>query len=136
MSKTAVKELSCSKCGAEIREAALFCYGCGTSVEAVADEAGTNLPIEAVKDGVNRAANDQLIDADVPSEIDVSKAASPAETAMPSAAAIRRRSRREPAKPIKVEWQPKQGFSISFIVGTILFAFLALLIISAALYLR
>lgn len=67
---------------------------------------------------------------------DGGEAVEPAEMPMRTTAAIRRRSRREPAKPIVVEWQPKRGVSLSFMIGSILFAFLALLIITAALYLR
>lgn len=110
MPETAVKSPICDICGAEVRDESLFCYNCGGSVSKA------EIKPAIVSNG----------EASVHSG--------------PSAAAVERpQSRRRPVSrrgPVEIVWEPKTGVSVGFIIGSLFFVLIAIVLFISAIYLR
>ena len=126
MTDTAVRP-ACSKCGAEIREGSLYCYGCGLPVAEVS--AAADRPATASAEPTREPA------ADINAELEKAHAAAAVPTARPTGAARRRPARPEP-KMVEVVWAEPQGISLSFILGSVILIFMVIVVVAIALYLK
>lgn len=126
MTDTAVRP-ACSKCGAEIREGSLYCYGCGLPVAEVpaAPDRATSATAEPTHE---RAA-------DINADLEKAHAAAAAPTARPTGAARRRPARPEP-KMVEVVWAEPQGSSLGFILGSAIVILITIVVVAIALYLK
>ena len=122
MPKTAVKEAVCNICGAEVRDASLFCYNCGGSVSKVDDEPAS-IP----------APTDPIVRTDAEPD-NGSAAYEPAKRR--SEQVDKRRVRAANRQPVEIVWQPRAGISLPFVITSLVVVVLALAIIAAALYFR
>lgn len=114
MPDSAVKQLICDICGAEVRDGSLYCYNCGGSVS----QAGVYSLVEprAEDNGLSAKAYP-----DSPSRSD-------------RQSSRRRRSTR--GRSNEVVWEPKTGISIGFIVGSLIFVLIAVVLLLIANYLK
>ena len=112
MANTTVTEAACDLCGAEIREGSLFCYNCGTAVEAEHVETKTSVPEVSATPKV------------------------PDRPPLRSAASLRQQRRAANRQPVEVSWEPKAQTSMLFIVSTLVLAVGAFALLLIALYLR
>ncbi len=112
MSETATQTAVCNACGAEVRNASLFCYGCGESVK----------PEETVEE-------------QTPAEREI--VAQPgSRPPLRSAASLRKQRRAFNRQPIEVTWEPRTGSPIAFVIATIVLVIAVLGFLILALYLR
>lgn len=123
---------ACSKCGAEIREGSLYCYGCGLPVaemSAEAEPASVKLDVEPTRVAVEEPVADRV------AELEKAHAAATAPPARSAPGARPRPARPEP-KLVEVMWAEPQGSSVGFIVGSAIVILIAIVLVAAALYLR
>ena len=126
MPKTAVETAVCDICGAEVRGGSLFCYNCGGSLSKAektadgADAVETPSPtlgsIEPNGNGVRET---------------------PHAPAKPRAEkANRKRVRASNRQPVEIVWEPRTGVSWPFIVVSLIFVLLSIVIVIASFYIR
>jgi hypothetical protein len=121
MVETAVEIARCEGCGADIRDASLFCYNCGASVSVVESE-----PV------AEEAPPEHAVEAKGEDEI-----ARPGERpALKSAASIRKQRRAFNRQPVKVSWEAPEGSPKAFVVTTIVLVLGAAVLLVLALYMR
>ena len=115
----------CAKCGAEIREGSLYCYGCGSPVAEVSSPSEEH----AVEDPI------EVQERDLTAELEEANTAAAESTSAPAALARRRRPRPEP-KTVEVVWAEPEGNSLVFILGSGILILLAGVLVLLALYLK
>ncbi|MDM7923025.1 MAG: zinc ribbon domain-containing protein [Pyrinomonadaceae bacterium] len=110
----------CSKCGAEIRDGALYCYGCGKAVAETSVPAGDDASVQAPE---------EMTDLELAHSSAVAKSASEGRGA-------RRRTKSVEPKVVEVVWEePKNGTTV-FIVASLILVVLGFLLVAAGLYLK
>lgn len=125
MSQTAVKELICDVCGAEVRDGSLFCYNCGTSVTEkveVLQEPTDDLPTSDTHSNGNLVVKEKVEEVEVLPKRE------------PSAGRVRPRKR--PIQNREVVWAERDGMSLGFIVTTVILVLLTAVILIAGFYFR
>ncbi|MEO6334515.1 MAG: zinc ribbon domain-containing protein [Pyrinomonadaceae bacterium] len=120
MPETAIETAVCSACGAEVRDASLFCYSCGTPVHA-------DPTVEDVKPETGDAKLETLETVEQP--------VSPPPP-LRSAASLRKQRRAFNRQPVEVTWEPRTGSPVAFVITTIVLVIGALVFLLIALYLR
>lgn len=151
----AVKKIEiCSKCGADIREKSLFCYGCGTdlsvtdvvkdadpgSIDSVSleQEMPSQQEMEKMFDPMVEPIPKPKIDIGV-KEVTSEKSPSKRKTGtekMKTAASIRQRSEtKEPVQKIYT-WQENNESTVYFILGAIIFIITGISLVFLGLYIR
>jgi hypothetical protein len=121
MSQTAVKELICDVCGAEIRDGSLFCYNCGTSVTERIGQSELQTKASEEKGpvspsiGISNGKDSDLVRPTPPSG---------------------RRPRKRPAQNHDVVWAERDGTSLGFVVTTVVLVLLSTVILIAGFYFR
>lgn len=134
MAKTAVKEAICRHCGAEIRDGALFCYGCGKAI-----------PGRAAVEGEKKTHEPETIINSLPAET-ASEAPAALQMAEPaygetngslrSAASMRRRPKSVRKTDVEVTWVATQRPPTLFYIVSLVVGLSAVALIALALYLR
>ena len=124
MPKTAVETAVCDVCGAEVRDGSLFCYNCGGSFSKA--ESPVEIPIPAQPIAEPREPKANGLTPPVPYE----PAKRKAETS------DRRKVRAANRQPAEIVWQPREGVSWVFVIASLVFVFIALVVVIAAFYLR
>lgn len=138
------EEEVCRKCGADIREGSQFCYNCGRSLTSDPDAGEV---VERSIDGLSEQPIAKPIIDPTPETThrpDAHAAEKGSKTARPprkaeqleSAAAIKRRRRTASEKPVDVVWEQPARISKGFVVATVIFLLIALVIIYLAVYLK
>jgi hypothetical protein len=112
MAQTAVKELICDLCGAEVRDGSLFCYNCGS---AVSDESGS---VETENRDSEVSSNGRAADPVLPKQSN------------------RVRTRKRPIQNREVVWEGREDMSIGFVATTIVLVLVTVVIIIAGFYFR
>lgn len=121
MSQTAVKELICDVCGAEVRDGSLFCYNCGTSVTEPVGQSETQTQVaeqqtsELPTNGGSIGKDNDLV--------------------KPTSAG-RVRPRKRPVQNREVVWAERDGISLGFVVTTAILVLLSAVILIAGFYFR
>jgi hypothetical protein len=118
MSQTAVKELVCDVCAAEVRDESVFCYNCGS---AVSQQTEIQKP------------SDELGSTDVSSNGAKEKSEEDSPKPLP---ARRARPQKKPVLSRDVVWEERDGISVSFIVTTFVLVVLTAAILIAGFYFR
>lgn len=124
MTETHKDEKVCGSCGAEIRSGSAFCYSCGKVI------AGD--PAEEVNEPASPVTAKLTAP---PSAAKAAKADEPPQK-MPTAASMRKRTKRteKPVKPIV--WRERDDLSPGFLIGVAVLAVVSALLLAAAYYLR
>ena len=124
MSKTAVKESICDVCGAEIRDASIFCYNCGSAVTQQVEKGNIVKPSDNLPASDVSSNGGQTVKTDTP------------RTSAKPVHADRMRQRKRPVRTREVAWEEREGISISFVVTTLVLVALAVTILVAGFYFR
>lgn len=162
MPETFVEKAVCEACGKKVRDGSAFCFNCGESVipeppppPIIRPPAGT-LNGRKRKKGAKTAElfepelapivmpegkpvmeepakTDEIVSVPAPDPEPV-VAASPTRVDRPN----QRRTRltKKVLEPVEVEWVENSGSSVLYIVGSVILAILAVLLVMAAMYLR
>lgn len=140
MAKAAVKNSICEVCGAEIRDGALFCYGCGFAVPERKDEARTTISAEPENSLPAIGAPAILPSIDDPQENAGSNGDRsldrPDNTKLEPASALRRKKRVIERQPMEVVWEEPESASNRFILASVILTMVVLVLLVAAYYLR
>ena len=123
MPKTAVQEAVCDICGAEVREGSQFCYNCGGSVSILESIAPDPIP----------APSEPIVK---PDEKPTNGNATYDPSKRRSERIEKRKVRAANRQPVEVVWQPREGMSWPFVIGSLVFVLIAIVVILAAFYLR
>lgn len=126
MPKTAVETAVCDICGAVVRDGSLFCYNCGGSLSKTA--ASDAAPKGASTDAPVAEVSRPVVNGRPPSTEVSAKRRSERREQRPVRASNR--------QPTEIVWEPRQGMSWPFIIASVVFAVLALVMVIAAFYLR
>lgn len=119
MPKVAVEEAVCDICGVDVREGSLFCYNCGGSVtntEAAAPATTEPIPSTDTEPKNGKADYD------------------PAKRR--SERLEKRKVRSVESRQIEIVWEPRTGPSWPFIISSLVFFLIAVVVILAAFYLQ
>lgn len=138
MANQAVENAVCPTCGADLREGALFCYGCGKAVPATASDDPART-LQFSKDTFAVAADPAPRPAEPKSAAPVTMDASePAANGkgLRTASSMRRRPKSLERKNVDVTWAAPERPSALFFIVSITLALVALTLIALALYLR
>jgi hypothetical protein len=134
MADPMVENAVCPTCGADIREEALFCYGCGKAVP------GAEPDEKAAKIGKVSAVEDEdLAAAALPGILpDATEKGVPFGNGkgLRTAASMRSRPKTLERKNVEVSWVPPSRPSPLFYIVSLVLGLSALLLIALALYLR
>jgi hypothetical protein len=146
MEKATAEKVLCKTCGADIREGAQFCYGCGRAVAESLPNFEIPMPDGAIDDPtatISTSAGSIPIPrpeggpADAVREIsEASKTVSRNGVGMRTAANLRRAPKSVDREPTEVVWVEPARPPRTFFVVSLALCLLALLLIVAALYLR
>lgn len=145
MAEPTVENVLCKACGADIREGALFCYGCGKSVA----ERSKSLQMPKPEPGLARDRDPSpratainiprpdLSPLEIPDEgktetIPAAKNGLKTRTA----SSLRRRAKSVNGSRVEVSWVKPEGPPLLFYVVTLAVGIAAVLLVAAALYLR
>ena len=121
MAQTAVKEVICDVCGAEVRDGSLFCYNCGASVTGPVAQSEVQTP-EPEPRSSERSSNGTPIGEE-------NNLAKPT----PSG---RVRPRKRPVQNREIVWAERDGMSLGFVVTTVVLVLLSAVILIAGFYFR
>src|SRR4051794_37475428 len=122
MPGTVTEKESCAKCGAEVREGTVFCYSCGGRVAPAVQEAPSTVADDATSD--TQAALDDLArklnddDAAVAPKSDK-------EGKIATAAAERKKARRETTKERAFVWEPRSELPVGLLIAVAIVALAA-----------
>lgn len=125
MSQTAVKELICDVCGAEVRDGSMFCYNCGSSVTEKVEL------IEIQKPSDELPPSDTHLNGNLVVKTEDKEAILPKPTTAGSA-----RPRKRPVQNREVVWAERDGISLGFVVTTVILVLLSAVILIAGFYFR
>jgi len=122
MPKTAVEETVCDICGVEVRDESLFCYNCGGSVSILESIAPDPIPVpsEPIVARDKKPTNGSTFDP-------AKRLADRIES---------RKVRASNRQPVEVVWEPRTGFSLPFVITSLVFVLITIVVILAAFYLR
>lgn len=118
MSQTAVKELICDVCGAEVRDGSLFCYNCGSAVAEPVEQS----EIQAEQQSSKLQSNGAPVGKD-------KDLVNPTPTG-------RVRPRKRLVQTREVVWAERDGVSLGFVVTTVILVLLSAVILIAGFYFR
>ena len=141
MANQAVENAVCPTCGADLREGALFCYGCGKAVPASASEDPAKT-LQFSRDtfavDVDSAAVPRPDDPKATNGPVTVDAGGPAANGkgLRTASSMRRRPKTPERKNVEVTWASPERPSALFFVVSISLGLAALTLIALALYLR
>lgn len=127
MANTAV-EVACSKCGAEIREGSVYCYGCGSPVAEVAKEEFGEKPSAPEPAAAERS--------EVMSDLELAHSSAVAQAPQRSRPTRRKPARVVEPKVVEVVWQEPSSGSWRFIVSALIIVIIGLVLVGLGLYLR
>ena len=153
------KKENCLKCGADIRPGALFCYSCGSAVEAVTgdnvnggaknsvveetvvQEKFTTNPLK-IPEAIEKPAGVPL---ETPSVQSVEKGKKnrekklvvQKETKLKTAAALRRKPKSSERNPVEIVWEaPENSSHTWFVLAALILVLFAVVMLMGMLYLR
>jgi hypothetical protein len=115
MSQTAVEELICDVCGAEVRDGSLFCYNCGTSVAEPVKHSPEPQSSELPSNGGSTGKVNDLVKPTPTGKV---------------------RPRNRPVQNREVVWAERDGVSLGFVVTTAILVLLSAVILIAGFYFR
>lgn len=121
MPKTAVEEAICDICGAEVRDGSLFCYNCGGSVSKTGELEAIPAPAEPIVAADDKPTNGRK-------GYDTERRRSDRNG--------KRKVRAANRQPVEIVWQPREGNSLAFVIVSLVFFVIAVVVIIAAFYLR
>jgi len=123
MPSTAVETAVCDICGVEVRKGSLFCYNCGGSVSKASDAEPIPAPVEEV--------------APPPAQVNGNLRGINYEPAKRrSERTERRKVKAASRQPVEIVWEPRTGFSWSFVISAAVFLLIALVVVLWAYYLK
>jgi hypothetical protein len=143
VAETLVEKGICEACGSKVREGSAFCYNCGESVDyeppppAILKPDATSLNGADLRDARTVAFKDPE---PPPVAIPRGSPDAPREIAQKTekfpAVSRHRPPRTRVRKQAEVEWVERSSSAVAFIVTAIVLGLLAVLLVTAALYLR
>lgn len=144
MAEQAVEKVLCKVCGADVRDGAVFCYGCGKPVAGTAGVPSLKSEVTHAResDAAPSVSALPIPSPALPPVEALGEAKSDATPApqngsnMRTAASLRRLSKRLIRPPTEVVWVKPERPPVLFYVVSLALGLVALLLIVAALYLR
>lgn len=150
MPGTLVDKSICESCGSKVRDGSAFCFNCG---EAVRVEPPPPPIIKPPTGTLNGSSNEKTLafsqmepapvlmpegePLPVISEAPAPQTEAPApKTEVPAARPRRTRVIKKTSAPVEVEWVERSGSSFGYIIGSIVFALIAIGFLVVAMYLR
>ncbi|NOT49073.1 MAG: zinc ribbon domain-containing protein [Acidobacteria bacterium] len=142
MPGTLVEKAICESCGSEVRDRSAFCFNCGESVVVEPPPPPIGKPATGTLNGKNAStlAFSEMEPAPVlmpEGDLPIATEAPNAEkTSVPITRPRRTRLVKKTLSPVEVEWVENTGSSIGYIVGSVIFALVAIGLLVLAMYLR
>lgn len=120
MSQTAVNELICDVCGAEVRDGSMFCYNCGTSVTEPVGQGEVQTVVEP-QTSESRSNGSPIVKGN---------------DSLKQRPTEKIRSRKRPVQHREVVWAERDGMSLGFVFTTVILVLLSAVILIAGFYFR